>query len=211
MRGEHLQILENIRKEGFVRVRINNELHDLSEEIKLNRYQWHNIEIVVDRLVINNNIEKERLSESIETALSISKGYVLISRSVENSAVYNDIPYSEEFACLKCDISIEPLEPRNFSFNTPYGACKRCTGLGFKFEIDPDLIIPDKNLTINKGAINPWSRNGKNSPVYQSLLESISQHYNFSLNSPINNMNPEDLSLILFGNKNEKININSPR
>ena len=207
MRGEHLQILENIRKEGFVRVRINNELHDLSEEIKLNRYQWHNIEIVVDRLVINNNIEKERLSESIETALSISKGYVLISRSVENSAVYNDIPYSEEFACLKCDISIEPLEPRNFSFNTPYGACKRCTGLGFKFEIDPDLIIPDKNLTINEGAINPWSRNGKNSPVYQSLLESISQHYNFSLDTPINNMNPEDLSLILFGNKNEKINI----
>ena len=207
MRGEHLQILENIRKEGFVRVRINNELHDLSEEIKLNRYQWHNIEIVVDRLVINNNIEKERLSESIETALSISKGYVLISRSVESSAVYNDIPYSEEFACLKCDISIEPLEPRNFSFNTPYGACKRCTGLGFKFEIDPDLIIPDKNLTINEGAINPWSRNGKNSPVYQSLLESISQHYNFSLDTPINNMNPEDLSLILFGNKNEKINI----
>ena len=207
MRGEHIQILEQIRKDGFVRVRINGNIHDLSEEIKLDRYKWHTIETVVDRLIINNNLEKERLSESIETALNISKGYVLISSLENGKKNYKDIPYSEEYACLNCDISIEPLEPRNFSFNTPYGACKRCTGLGFKFEIDPDLIISNQELTINNGAINPWARNGKNSPVYQSLLDSLSKHYNFSLNEPIKNMEHNNISLILFGTRNEKINI----
>ena len=207
MRGEHIQVLEQIRKDGFVRVRINGNIHDLSEEIKLDRYKWHTIETVVDRLIINNNLEKERLSESIETALNISKGYVLISSLKNGEKNYKDIPYSEEYACLNCDISIEPLEPRNFSFNTPYGACKRCTGLGFKFEIDPDLIISNQELTINNGAINPWSRNGKNSPVFQSLLNSLSKHYNFSLNEPIKNMEHENISLILYGTRNEKINI----
>ena len=207
MRGEHLHTLEKVQNEGFVRVRVNGIIHDLSEEIKLNRYQWHNIDVVVDRLILKKNFDKERLSESVESALKLGGGYTTISLMEDSDDLSTDITYSEHYACTNCDISLEELEPRSFSFNTPYGACDSCAGLGFKLEIDPDLIIPDQKQSINSGAIQPWSRNGKNSPAYQSMLDSIAFHYKFSLDVPVKDMTSENLSLILHGTQREKIKL----
>ena len=160
MKGEHVAILENARREGFVRVRVDGQVRELSEEIKLNRQQWHDIEVVVDRLVIRPDAETVRLTESVEAALKLSGGTVVAS-----IVGGEDVVYSEQFACVHCDISIAELEPRNFSFNTPYGACPTCTGLGFRLEVDPDLVIPDKSQSLAGGAIVPWARSGANSPV----------------------------------------------
>ena len=160
MKGEHVGILDNARREGFVRVRVDGEVRELSEEIKLNKQQWHDIEIVVDRLVIRPDIETVRLTESVEAALKLSGGTVV-------AAVVGgeDVVYSEQFACVHCDISIAELEPRNFSFNTPYGACPTCTGLGFRLEVDPDLVIPDKSAEPGRRRHRPVGKVGRQLPV----------------------------------------------
>ena len=155
MKGEHLQILDSVKKQGFVRARIDGEIVDLASNIKLEKNKWHNIEIVVDRLIIKKNIDSNRLTESIEAALKAGQGTIIIEHKSNGES--KDIVYSEKFACLECDISIAELVPRNFSFNTPFGACSLCTGLGYKLEINPYLIIPNPDANILEGGILPWS------------------------------------------------------
>ncbi len=205
MKGEHTAILESARRDGFVRVRIDGDVRDLSEEIKLNKNRWHDIQIVVDRLIVRPDTETGRLTESVETALRLGGGTMLATVLGKDGAKDRDVVYSEKFACVHCDISIAELEPRNFSFNTPYGACPTCTGLGFRLEVDPDLVIQDKSLSLNQGAIVPWVSAGANSPWYASMLESVAEHYGFSMDTPIREMDPEHLKIILYGSGDKKI------
>tara|TARA_B100000427_G_scaffold133575_1_gene111137 strand:+ start:9966 stop:12968 length:3003 start_codon:yes stop_codon:yes gene_type:complete len=200
MKGEHLQIIESIKKQGFVRARIDGEIIDLSSNIKLEKNKWHNIEIVVDRLIIKKNMDSSRLTESVEAALKVSQGTIIIEQKFDSES--KDIIYSEKFACLECDISIAELEPRNFSFNTPFGACSLCTGLGYKLEINPYLIIPNPDSNIIDGGIIPWSNPNS---FEMSSLKSLSEFYDFSLESPINTLPKEILEIILFGSKNQTI------
>ena len=202
MKGEHVGILDNARREGFVRVRVDGEVRDLSEEIRLNKQQWHDIEIVVDRLVIRPDIETVRLTESVEAALKLSGGTVVAS-----VVGGDDVVYSEQFACVHCDISIAELEPRNFSFNTPYGACPTCTGLGFRLEVDPDLVIPDKSVSLAGGAIVPWARSGANSPWLASTLSSLADAYGFSMDVPVSQLDRKALQVVLYGAGSRRIEV----
>ncbi|MEX0761134.1 MAG: excinuclease ABC subunit UvrA [Dehalococcoidia bacterium] len=202
MKGEHAGIFESARRDGFVRVRVDGEVRDLSDPIKLNKNKWHDIEIVVDRVIVGPDTELARLTDSVETALRLSGGTVLAS-VVDGK----DIVYSENFACVHCDISIAELEPRNFSFNTPYGACPTCTGLGFRLEVDPDLVIQDKSLSLNGGAIVPWARAGANAPWYVSTLASLASHYGFSMDAPVRELDPEHLRVILYGTGGEGVEV----
>ena len=202
MKGEHIAVLENTRNEGFVRVRVDGEVRLLEEEIKLAKTRWHDIEIVVDRLVTGPDAEVGRLSDSLETSLRLSGGSVIIS-IIDGE----DIVYSEKFACVHCDLSIGELEPRNFSFNTPYGACPTCTGLGFRLEVDPDLVVPDQSLSIRAGAIEPWSRNGELLPERLSVMEAVSDHYGFSRKIPFRELTEDQQNTVLYGEDNKRIDV----
>ncbi|HIF12328.1 MAG TPA: excinuclease ABC subunit UvrA [Dehalococcoidia bacterium] len=201
-KGEHIAVFENTRNEGFVRVRVDGEVKLLEEEIKLAKTRWHDIEVVVDRLVTGSEADVGRLSESIETSLRLSGGTVIIS-VIDGE----DIIYSEKFACVHCDLSIGELEPRNFSFNTPYGACPTCTGLGFRLEVDPDLVVPNQNLSIRTGAIEPWSRAGELLPERLSVMEAVSDHYGFSLDIPFRELAEEQQNTVLYGEDNKRIDV----
>ncbi|MCH8234501.1 MAG: excinuclease ABC subunit UvrA [Chloroflexi bacterium] len=201
-KGEHLAVFENASTEGFVRVRVDGDVRLLEEEIKLARTRWHDIEIVVDRLVTGPDAEVGRLSDSIETALRLAGGTVIIS-IIDGE----DIVYSEKFACVHCDLSIGELEPRNFSFNTPYGACPTCTGLGFRLEVDPDLVVPAQNLSIRNGAIEPWSRNGELLPERLSVMEAVSDHYDFSLDVPFRELTEREQNIVLYGDGDRRIEV----
>ncbi len=201
-KGEHVAVFENTRNEGFVRVRVDGEVKLLEEEIKLAKTRWHDIEVVVDRLVTGPEADIGRLSESIETSLRLSGGTVIIS-VIDGE----DIIYSEKFACVHCDLSIGELEPRNFSFNTPYGACPTCTGLGFRLEVDPDLVVPNQNLSIRTGAIEPWSRAGELLPERLSVMEALSDHYGFSLNIPFRELSEAQQNTVLYGEDNKRIDV----
>lgn len=201
-KGEHIAVFENTRNEGFVRVRVDGEVKLLEEEIKLAKTRWHDIEVVVDRLVTGPEADVGRLSESIETSLRLSGGTVIIS-VIDGE----DIIYSEKFACVHCDLSIGELEPRNFSFNTPYGACPTCTGLGFRLEVDPDLVVPNQNLSIRTGAIEPWSRAGELLPERLSVMEALSDHYEFSLDIPFRELTEEQQNTVLYGEDNKRIDV----
>lgn len=194
-KGEHVKILEQIRKDGYVRVRIDGEIKDVNEEIKLDKNKKHTIEVVVDRLVIRQGVEK-RLADSLETALKAGDGVVLVD-------VIDDFPrvFSEKFACVDCGIGITEITPRLFSFNSPFGACPVCTGLGIHKEIDPDLVIPDKSKSIREGAIEGWLR----SSSAFNYLEAVADHYGFSLDVPVEEMKEEDLNRILYGTGRERI------
>jgi excinuclease ABC subunit A len=201
-KGEHIAVFENTRTEGFVRVRVDGEVKLLEEEIKLAKTRWHDIEIVVDRLVTGTEADIGRLAESIETSLRLSGGTVIIS-VIDGE----DIIYSEKFACVHCDLSIGELEPRNFSFNTPYGACPTCTGLGFRLEVDPDLVVPNQNLSIRTGAIEPWSRAGELLPERLSVMEAVSDHYGFSLDISFRELTEEQQNTVLYGEDNKRIDV----
>ncbi|MBP38030.1 MAG: excinuclease ABC subunit UvrA [Dehalococcoidia bacterium] len=207
MKGEHVQIFETARRDGFVRVRVDGETHDLSEKLKLAKAKWHDIEVVVDRIIVREDTDGGRLTESVEAALRLTGGNLIASKLGRNGAKDDDIVYSEHFACVHCDISIAELEPRNFSFNTPFGACPTCTGLGYKLEVDPELVIQNKSLSLNDGAITPWARSGTNSPWYHSTLESLSQHFGFSMDTPVREMDPEHLTVILYGTAGKKLEV----
>lgn len=198
-KGQHLNLLERIRKDGYVRVRIDGRMFLLDEEIELEKNKKHNIEIVVDRLVIKNGIEK-RLADSLETALKASDGVVLI-----DIVGRKEVVFSEKFACIKCNIDLPDIEPRTFSFNSPFGACPVCMGLGVKKEIDVDLIIPDKNKSIREGAIEGWVRTINSNSF--NILESIAKFYGFSLDVPVKDMKKNDLDYILYGTGKQKIPI----
>ena len=140
MKGEHKSIISQVQTDGFVRLRIDGKIYEIDDDITLDKNKWHNIDIVVDRLIVKKDMDKTRLYDSVETSLKNGKGRIIISSTNDD-----DIVISENLSCGKCEESIEELEPRNFSFNTPFGACKGCSGLGYKLEVDPNLIIPDEN------------------------------------------------------------------
>ena len=200
-KGEHLKELEAARKSGFVRVRADGSVYDLSETIKLDKNKKHTIEIIVDRLVIHPDI-RSRLSDSVETASTLSGGLVVVS-VVDGE----DITFSQNYACPEHGVSVEELTPRMFSFNNPYGACPKCTGLGVFMKIDPDLILPDKTLSINKGGLKAsgWAMEG--SSIASMYLNGLAKHYHFSLDTPVGELPPEILDIILYGTKGEKIEL----
>jgi excinuclease ABC subunit A len=205
MKGEHLGVLEEVHKAGFVRVRVDGEVRELGEEIKLAKTRWHDIHIVIDRVVVRPDIDRTRLSDSIETALRQGKGTVLVG--VVGGKASEDIVYSEKFACVNCGISIAELEPRNFSFNTPYGACPACTGLGFSLEVDPDVVIPDKSYSLTEGAIAPYMRAGIPTPWVGSVIEAIAERYGFSTNVPVSRLKKEHLDKVLYGTEGERVQV----
>lgn len=196
-KGEYRDIFEEARRDGYVRVRVDGELHDLESEIKLDKYKKHNIEIVVDRLIIEPEISG-RLTESIETALKLAAGIVLIQQ-MDGPELF----FSEHFACIDCGISYEELAPRMFSFNSPYGACPTCNGLGTIMEVDPELVVPDKSLSLKQGALKPWgeAREG----WYFSQLASVADKYGFDLYTPFYKLKPEHQRIIFYGSGGEKI------
>ena len=203
-KGEHVKILEDAKKSGYVRVRVDGIIYDLSEEIKLEKNKKHTIEIVVDRLVIRDGIQK-RLTESIETVMSLSGGILDVNFPETNE----DMVFSQNFACTHCGINISEIEPRNFSFNNPSGACPECSGLGMQMKFDPELIVPDPSLSILQGAINAPGYNSINSPngMSRSLFDALSQKYNFSLDTPFKDLPEKVKNIIFYGTKGEKIDI----
>jgi len=193
-KGEHKDVLSSIQKAGFIRVRIDNEIYELPAKIKLKKYNVHNIEVVVDRLKINPEI-KNRLTDSIETALKAGKGIVIVS-----GGQLTDQIFSEQYACTKCGISYSEVEPRMFSFNSPFGACTDCNGLGTKLEFDPDLVIPDKSKSISEGAIEAWKRGGKGYIFYyRALIRELASQMKFDLDTPFNKLSKHVQKAILYG------------
>ncbi len=199
-KGEYVKELDDARKSGFVRVRVDGSIYDLSEDIKLDKNKKHNIEIVVDRLVVSPDI-KSRLADSIETATKMSKGVVLCDVIGGEEQLY-----SLDYACAEHGVSIEEMSPRMFSFNNPYGACKRCSGLGTFMEIDEDLIIPNRKLSINQGAIKASGWNvADGSSIARMYFDALANEYNFSLDMPVEMLSKEAVNAILHGTKGKKI------
>ena len=190
-KGTHKDLLDDLRKQGFVRVRVNGEMHDLTEEITLEKNKKSNIEVIVDRIVLKDGI-RSRLFESLEVATKLSKGKVVVDFLGSGEVVY-----SEDFACPYCDFSLPELEPRLFSFNAPYGACPECKGLGIKLKIDPDLVIPDKNKSLKDGAIVTLGDDTDN--IYFKKLECLCKHYKISLTKPFKKLTEKEKDLILYG------------
>ena len=203
-KGEHQKIFDDARKSGYVRVRADGSLYDLSEEIRLDKNKKHNIEIVVDRLVIREDITR-RLTDSVETASGLSGGLVVINVLGDEE---RDILFSQNYACEDCGISIEELTPRMFSFNNPFGACPLCTGLGSQMKIDPDLIIPNKELSILDGAITAsgWN-NIRGDGISRMYFDALAKQYKFKLSTPVKDLPAEVLDIILYGTKGEKLTL----
>lgn len=202
-KGEHVKVIESIKKNGFVRARIDGETFEIDEdEIKLEKNIKHTIEAVVDRLVVKQDI-RSRLADSIETALKLADGLVII-----NVIDGQDILFSEKFACPDCGISIGELAPRMFSFNSPFGKCDTCDGLGTLLEIDDDLVIPDKSKSILEGAVLPWGEGALKEEAWTySILKSLSKEYDFKLTDPIEKLEPDVVDMLLYGLKGEKIRV----
>lgn len=199
-KGEHLAIFEDLRKAGYVRMRVDGHIYDLSEEFQLDKNKKHSIEAVVDRLIIDETTETSRIADSVETALKLGAGIVLIS-ILEGE----ELLFSEYFACVHCGFSLGEIAPRTFSFNSPHGACPDCTGLGVKLEIDPDLIIPNKELSLAEGAIIPWARALSPYSWTFGMVESVAKRYGFSVNTPIKDLKEEHLRTLLYGNSGEDL------
>jgi excinuclease ABC subunit A len=214
-KGEHLAVFEEIRRQGFVRVRVDGEVRDMDETIKLAKTKKHTVEVVVDRLVIRHpdadadpaddttNPDRVRLIDSLEVALRMSSG-IAVAQIIDGE----EMTFSEQFACTHCGISFGELEPRNFSFNNPHGACPTCTGLGTTMEFDPELVLPNRDLSVADGAILPWMRSGlENSKWYGSLLEAVAETYGFSLYTPVRDLSPDHIGIILYGSKGEPVKV----
>ena len=200
-KGTHEKVLESIKKNGYVRARVDGEIYELAEEeIKLEKTKKHNIEAVVDRLVIKEGIEG-RLSDSLEAALKLGEGLVII-----NIIGDKDILFSENFACADCGINIQEFEPRMFSFNAPFGKCEKCDGLGTLMEIDPDLVIPNKNLSVMEGAIATWGEGRlKDDSWTYAILKALSEEYDLDLNRPIKELSKEHVDLLLYGTNGHQL------
>ena len=196
-KGTHKKVIENITKEGFVRIRVNGENYEVTDEIDLNKNKKHNIDVVVDRIVIKDGIEG-RLADSIETAVKLSDGLV-IAQIIDGE----EILYSTKFACPEHGIGIEELSPRMFSFNAPFGACDVCKGLGESREVDPDLVIPNKDLSIKQGAIAAWgSVSTSDDTYYSKMVQSLAEHYNVSLDTPFKDLPEDFVQELLYGENN---------
>ena len=202
-KGRHEKVLEQAKKSGYVRVRVDGSLYELSEEITLDKNIKHNIEIVVDRLVVKPGIEK-RLSDSIETVMGLSNGLMLTDTAVrdENGEEKHDtLTFSQNFSCPDCGISVDEVEPRSFSFNNPFGACPDCFGLGYKMEFDEDLMIPDKSLSINQGAITAmgWQSCTDKTSFSGAILNALAKEYDFSLDTPFEDYPKEIHDILIYG------------
>ncbi|KZE36423.1 ABC-ATPase UvrA [Bhargavaea cecembensis] len=196
-KGTHKKLLEDIKKQGYVRVRVNGELYDLDDDIDLNKNKKHDIEVVIDRIVVKDDVEG-RLSDSLETAASLAGGRAIIDIIGGEELIYN-----EHHACPMCGFSIGELEPRLFSFNSPFGACPECDGLGSRQEVDPELVIPDKSLSLTEGAIAPWEPTS--SQYYPELLKAICKHYGISMDVPVSELPDSQLDKILYGSGSDRI------
>ena len=202
-KGEHVKVFEDAKKSGYVRVRVDGSIYDLSEEIKLDKNKKHNIEVIVDRLVIKPDIAR-RLTDSAETALSLADGLLLVDLVGED----RQIAFSQNYACPDCGVSIEELAPRLFSFNNPHGACPKCTGLGVQLLVDPALIMPNENLSIMDGGITAsgWG-NIKGDSISRMYFEALSRRYHFKLTDPIKDLPPAAVDTILYGTKGEVLQL----
>ena len=202
-KGEHAKVFENARKSGYVRVRVDGSLYELDEDIRLEKNKKHSIEIIVDRLIIRPDI-RQRLTDSVETASSLSGGVVIVNLLREE----RDLVFSQNYACESCGISIEELTPRMFSFNNPFGACPSCTGLGFQQKADPDLIIPDRSLSILEGAIQAsgWN-NIRGDGISRMYFDALSKKYRFSLTTPWKDLSEDVRNIILYGTGEEKLEL----
>lgn len=196
-KGTHVKVLDQIRKQGYVRVRVDGEMEDLSEEIELEKNKKHSIEVVIDRIVVKEGVAA-RLSDSLETALRLGEGRVMIDVIGQE-----ELLFSEHHACPHCGFSIGELEPRMFSFNSPFGACPSCDGLGSKLEVDPELVIPNKDLTLRQHAIAPWEP--QSSQYYPQLLESVCTHYGIDMDIPVKDIPAHLFDKILYGSGSELI------
>jgi excinuclease ABC subunit A len=211
-KGTYQAVFDEIRKAGFVRVRVDGEVTSLDTEIKLDRYKIHNIEAVVDRIVVPDAADEEehnafitRLTDSVETSLKFGEGYLIVQNISTDPP--QDLFYSESLACPEHGVSLPEIEPRNFSFNTPHGACPDCQGLGFRQEIDPNLIIPDKRLSLNEGAISgmEWNDARENNKYYWQMLSAAANAYRINMDKPIIDLPEKDLNIILFGSAGKEI------
>ncbi len=207
-KGEHQTVFEEMRRSGFVRVRVDGEVRDLSDDIALDKKRKHSIEVVVDRLVApqqgngEGSGDTNRITDSVETALKLGNGVVLV-------AILNDeeIMFSEHFACVHCGISFGELAPRSFSFNSPHGACPTCSGLGTTLEIDPHLIVPDDSLSLAEGALHPWSKSSAQNGYYHQMVSSVARHFGVSVNTPVRHLPEAVMDTLLHGSKGELLRI----
>ena len=206
-KGEHQKVLADAKKSGYVRVRVDGNPYDLSDEITLSKTKKHNIEIVVDRLVMKEDIVR-RLTDSIETALHLSEGQVMI-HLVKTDEI---LSFSQNYACEDCGISLPELEPRMFSFNNPYGACPGCSGLGYQLKVDPDLIMPNRSLSIMEGGIiaSGWG-NAKNDTISRMYYEALGRKYRFTLDTPLEKLSDAAIDALLYGTKGEKLKLQYDR
>jgi excinuclease ABC subunit A len=215
-KGHHKPLFEDIRKQGFVRVRIDGDVRDLDDDIQLDRYKNHNIEVVVDRAIIETGQEDEealnaaraRLSDSVETALRLGDGHVIVNDlgAVRNGGSGEDLLFSEHLACAYCQISLPEIEPRSFSFNTPYGACPTCQGIGTKMELDPDRVVPNHELSVYEGALDAWNVRD-HSGYYWQLLKAACEHYDIPIDQPWKSLKKRQRDTLLYGSGGDKIGV----
>ncbi|MCY9660544.1 excinuclease ABC subunit UvrA [Paenibacillus chondroitinus] len=196
-KGEHTKLFTDVQKQGFVRVRVNGETMDLSEKIELDKNKKHTIDVVVDRIVIKDDVQT-RLADSLETALKLANGRVIVDIIDKE-----ELMFSQNLACPECGFSVEELAPRMFSFNSPFGACPECDGLGSQMIVDPDLLVPDMKLTIEEGAFEAWA--GSTSNYYPQFLAAVCDHYSIPRNVPVSELSSEQMKVILYGTGGEKI------
>ncbi|WP_027416313.1 excinuclease ABC subunit UvrA [Aneurinibacillus terranovensis] len=196
-KGEHKKLLDDIRSQGYVRVRVDGEVRDLSEAIELEKNKKHSIEVVIDRIVVKEGIES-RLSDSLETALRLAEGRVLV-----DIIGREELLFSQNLACPICGFSIDELEPRMFSFNSPFGACPTCDGLGSQLEVDPDLVVPDRTKSMAEGALEPW--NSSTSNYYEQILDCVARHYKIDKNKPFEELTEQQQHVLLYGSGTEKL------
>lgn len=197
-KGEHQKMFEDLQKKGFVRVRVDGDILSLDENIDLDKNKKHTVEVVVDRLVIRYDVDfKRRLADSVETALELGEGLIVVL--YEKNGEKEEKVFSEHFACTDCNINFEEISPRTFSFNNPHGACPECNGLGSKMEIDTDLVVPDSSLSLEEGAILPWSKSKNKDNYYHQMLEAVADCYGFSMDIPFDELPKKYQNIVLYG------------
>ena len=200
-KGEHREVFEDARRAGYVRVRVNGEVRDLSETFDLDKQKWHTIDVVVDRLVVGDSADPTRVADSVESALRMAEGTVLVADTSGDETLF-----SEQFACVHCNISLGELEPRTFSFNNPHGACADCTGIGFRHVVDPDLVVSDKSLSIAEGAIQPWVSTSF-STWWESQMNALARTYGISVTKPFKDLSEKHVDVLLYGTRGRRVKV----
>lgn len=205
-KGEHRGLIMELKKAGYVRLMLDGKLYPIDEAgaVSLDKQKKHSISVVVDRFLVTAE-EKKRLNDSLETALDLGNGLVTV---MEADVLESQIMFNQRLACPSCGFSLPKIEPRNFSFNSPHGACQKCSGLGTMLEVDVDLVIPNKRLTLNEGAIRPWSRSAANQGWYMRMLERVAKEYKFSLDVPVEKLDKKHLNIVLYGTSDQKYQMN---